>query len=56
MGAAVPWGSASRARRVCGVCGAVPCGLLLGGSRGCRCALGIADQGVVWVAQCVRDC
>ena len=31
-------------------CGAVPWGLLLGVSRGC--CIGIADQGVVWVALC----
>ena len=31
-----------RACRACGVCGAVPWGLLLGVSRGCWCAMGIA--------------
>ena len=56
VGAAVPWGSASRARRVCGVCGAVPWGLLLGGSRGCRCVMGIAGGRVAWVALCHGDC
>ena len=38
---------------------AVPWGLLLGVLRGCRCAvlrvLGIADQGMVWVAPCHQD-
>ena len=73
---AVPWNAVAgcgdwrRACRVCGVCGAVLCGLLVGVSRGCRCAmgiagqrvlsvarvLGIADQGVVWVAPCHWDC
>ena len=86
----VPLGPAFRACRVCLVCGAVPWGLLLGRSRGCRCAVGIAagllgvsrgrrcamgiaagllgvsrgrrrvleiaDQGVVWVAPCLKDC
>ena len=56
VGAAVPWGSASRARRVCGVCGAVPWGLLQGVSRGCRCAMGIAGGRVAWVALCHGDC
>ena len=65
VAAALPWGSASRARRACTVCGAVPWGLLLGRSRGrrsavgiCvsgasrvwRCAMGIAAGQVVWVA------
>ena len=58
----VPLGSASRVRRVCGVGGAVPWGLLLGVSRvrrragllvgvsrGWRRVLGIADQGLVAV-------
>ena len=36
--------------------GAVPWGLLLGVSRGCRRVLGIADQGVVWVALCHGEC
>ena len=40
----------------CRVGGAVFWGLLLGVSRGRRGVLGIADQGVVWVAQCLRDC
>ena len=51
----VPCGSASRARRVCGVCGAVPWGLLLGRSRGWRCAVGICVSGAsrVWrVCRC----
>ena len=50
VGGAVPWGSASRACRVCGVCGAVPWGLLLGRSFGWRCAVGICVSGVsrVW--------
>ena len=54
VGGAVPWGSASRARRVCGVCGAVPWGLLLGRSRGWRCAVGICVSGVsrVWRVWC----
>ena len=56
VGGAVPWGSASRTRRVCGVCGAVPWGLLLGGSRGCRCAMRIAGGRVAWVALCHADC
>ena len=54
----VPLGTAFRACRVCLVCGAVPWGLLgllravpwgllVGMSRGWRCVLGIADQGVV---------
>ena len=53
---AVPWGSASRARRVCGVGGAVPWGLLLGRSRGRRCAMEIAAGQVAWVALCHGDC
>ena len=94
----VPWGSASRARRACAVCGAVPwglllgrlcrgdlrlgrvacvawvplchgdccwagrvgaavpCGLLLGGLRGWRCAMGIAARRVAWVPLCHADC
>ena len=46
----VPCGSASRARRVCGVGGAVPWGLLLGRSRRWRCAVGICVSGAsrVW--------
>ena len=64
VGAAVPWGLASRACRVCGVtgavvwglllgvgiAGAVPWGLLLGRSCGRRCAVGIGVSGVsrVW--------
>ena len=50
----VPCGSASRARRVCGVGGAVPWGLLLGRSRGCRCAVGICVSGAsrVWRGWC----
>ena len=40
----------------CRGCGAVPWGLLVGVSRGWRRVLGIADQGVVWVAPCLRDC
>ena len=51
-GAAVPWGSASRARRVCGVCGAVLWGLLLGRSCRRRRVIRIGEQGVVWVAPC----
>ena len=31
-------------------------GLLVGVSRGWRRVFGIADQGVVWVAPCLRDC
>ena len=49
VGAAVAWGSASRARRVRGVRGAVPWGLLLGRSCGCRCAVGICVSGA-WCA------
>ena len=41
----VPCGSASRPRRVCGVCGAVPWGLLLGRSRGWRRVIRIGEQG-----------
>ena len=41
----VPCGSASRARRVCGVRGAVPWGLLLGRSRGWRRVIRIGEQG-----------
>ena len=52
VGGAVAWGSASRARRVCGVCGAVPWGLLVGVSRGWRRVIRIGEQGVVWVAPC----
>ena len=36
--------------------GAVPWGLLVGVSRGWRRVLGIADQGLVWVALCFWDC
>ena len=56
VGGAVPWGSASRARRVCGVGGAVPWGLLLGVSRGWRCAMGIAAGRVAGAALCHGDC
>ena len=52
----VPCGSASRARRVRGVGGAVPWGLLLGRSRGWRCAMRIAVGRVAWVALCHDDC
>ena len=52
----VPCGSASRARRVCGVGGAVPWGLLLGRSCGWRCAMGFAAGQVAWVALCHADC
>ena len=50
VGGAVPWGSASRARRACTVGAAVPWGLLPGRSRGWRCAVGICVSGVsrVW--------
>ena len=51
----VPLGSAFRARRVCAVCGAVPWGLLLGRSRGCRCAVGIAAGCVAGAALCRGD-
>ena len=34
----------------------MPWGLLVGVSRGWRRVLGIADQGLVWVAPCLRDC
>ena len=46
----VPLGSALRARRACAVCGAVPWGLLLGRSCGCRSAVGICVSGAsrVW--------
>ena len=35
---------------------AVPWGLLLGVSRGCRCAMGIAGGRVAWVVLCHGDC
>ena len=35
---------------------AVPWGLLVGVSRGCRCAMGIAGGRVAWVALCHEDC
>ena len=35
---------------------AVPWGLLLGVSRGCRCAMGIAGRAVLSMAPCLRDC
>ena len=44
------------ARRVCGVCGAVPWGLLVGVSRGWCRVIRIGEQGVVWVAPCHWDC
>ena len=56
VGAAVLWGSASRARRVCGVGGAVSWGLVVGVSRGWRCAMGIAGGRVACVALCHGDC
>ena len=40
----------------CRVGAAVPWGLLLGVSRGCRCAMGIAGGRVAWVALCHGDC
>ena len=40
----------------CRVGGAVPWGLLLGVSRGCRCAMGIAAGRVAWVSLCDGDC
>ena len=67
----VPCGSAFRARGACAVCGAVPWGLLLGRSCGCRCAvgicvscasrvwrcaMGIAAGRVGWVPLCHADC
>ena len=55
----MPCGSAFRARRACAVCGAVPWGLLLGRSCGCRCAVGICVSGasrVACVALCHGDC
>ena len=50
VGAALPWGSAPRARRACTACGAVPWGLLLGRSCGRRSAVGICVSRVyrVW--------
>ena len=42
--------------RACRVGVAVSLGLLTRASSGCRCVLGIADQGVVWVAPCLGDC
>ena len=45
----------SRARRGV-VVNSVPWGLLVGVSRLWRCAIGIADQGVVWVVLCHWDC
>ena len=50
VGGGVLWGSASRARRVCGVGAAVPWGLLLGVLRGWRCAVGVCVSGAsrVW--------
>ena len=41
-----------RACRACGACGAVPWGLLLGVSRGWRCAMGIAAGRLAWVSLC----
>ena len=35
---------------------AVPCGLLVGVSRGWRCAMGIAGGRVAWAAACHGDC
>ena len=40
----------------CRVCGAVPWGLLTKASSGWRRVIGIADQGVLWVAPCRADC
>ena len=34
----------------------MPCGLLVGVSRGWRRVLGIADTAFVWVAPCLGDC
>ena len=34
----------------------MPWGLVVGVSRGWRRVLGIADQGLVWVVPCLRDC
>ena len=50
----VVWGLAPGVSR--GVGGAVPWGLLKGVSRAWSCAVGIGDQGVVWVAPCHWDC
>ena len=50
----VPWGLAQGASS--GVGGAVLWELLVGVSRVWRCAVGIGDQGVVWVAPCLWDC
>ena len=51
VGGAVPCGLLVCASRG----GAVPCGLLVCASRGWRRVIGIADQGVVWVAPCHWD-
>ena len=45
-----------RACRACGVCGAVPWGLLVGVSHVWRCAMRIAAGRVAWVALCHGDC